>query len=43
MGGGIGTVLGFSCAKISVSLASATLVSVPKTANGAAGAGLRNR
>ena len=42
-GGGIGTVLGLSCAKISDSLASATLVSVPKTANGASGAGLRKR
>ena len=43
LGGGLGTVLGLSCAKISVSSASATLVSVPKTANGASGAGLRKR
>ena len=43
LGGGLGTVLGLSCAKISASLASATLVSVPKMANGASGAGLRKR
>ena len=43
LGGGLGTVLGLSCAKISTSLACATLVSVPKTANGASGAGLRKR
>ena len=43
LGGGLGTVLGLSCAKMSASLASATLVSVPKTANGASGAGLRKR
>ena len=43
LGGGLGTVLGLSCAKMSASLASATIVSVPKTANGAAGDGLRKR
>ena len=43
LGGGLGTMLGLSCAKISASLASASLVSVPKTANGASGAGLRKR
>ena len=43
LGGGLGTVLGLSCVKMSASLASATLVSVPKMANGASGAGLRKR
>ena len=43
LGGGLGIVLGLSCAKISTSLASATLVSVPKTANSASSAGLRKR
>ena len=43
LGGGLGTVLGLSCAKMSDSLASATLVSVPKTENGASGTGLRKR
>ena len=43
LGGGLGTVLGLSCANMSASLASATLVSVPKTANGVSGAGLRKR
>ena len=37
------TVLGLSCAKMSDNLANATLVSAPKTANGASGAGLRKR
>ena len=41
LGGGLRTVLGLSCAKMSASLASATLVSIPKTENGASGAGLR--
>ena len=43
LGGGLGTVLGLRCVKMSASLASATLVSVPKTSNGASGAGLRKR
>ena len=43
LGGGLRTVLGLSCAKMSPNLANATLVSVPKTANGASGAGLRKR
>ena len=43
LGGGLGKVLGLSCAKISASLASAALLSVPKTKNGASGAGLRKR
>ena len=43
LGGGLRTVLGLSCAKMSANLANATLVSVPKTANGASGAGLRKR
>ena len=41
LGGGLGTVLGLICAKMSASLASATLVSVPKTATSVSGAGLR--
>ena len=41
--GGLRTVLGLSCAKMSANVANATLVSVPKTANGVSGAGLRNR
>ena len=41
--GGLRTVLGLSCAKMSANLANATLVSVPKTANGVSGAGLRKR
>ena len=43
VGGGLRTVLGLSCAKMSANLANATLVSVPKTANGVSGAGLRKR
>ena len=43
LGGGLRTVLGLSCAKMSANLANATLVSVPKTANGVSGAGLRKR
>ena len=43
LGGCLRTVLGLSCAKMSANLANATLVSVPKTANGASGAGSRNR
>ena len=43
LGGCLRTVLGLSCAKMSANLANATLVSVPKTANGASGAGLRKR
>ena len=43
MEGGLRTVLGLSCAKMSANLANVTLVSVPKTANGASGAGLRKR
>ena len=43
LGGGLGTVLGLSCAKISASLSSVTLVSVPKTENGASVAGLCKR
>ena len=43
LGGALRTVLGLSCAKMSANLANATLVSVPKTANGASGAGLRKR
>ena len=43
LGGGLRTVLGLSCAKMSSNLANATLVSVPKTANGTSGAGLRKR
>ena len=43
LGGGLGTVLGLSCAKMSANLANAMLVSVPKTANGASGSGMRNR
>ena len=43
LGGGLRTVLGLSCAKMSANLANVTLVSVPKTANGASGAGLRKR
>ena len=43
LGGGLVTVLGLSCAKMSANLANATLVSVPKTENGASGAGLRKR
>ena len=41
LGGGLRTVLGLSCANISANLANTTLVSVPKMANGASGAGLR--
>ena len=43
LGGGLRTVLGLSCAKMSANLANATLVSVPKTENGSSGAGLRKR
>ena len=43
LGGGLRTVLGLSCANMSANLANATLVSVPKTANGISGAGLRKR
>ena len=43
LGGGLGTVLGLSCAKMSANLSGATLVSVPKTENGASGAGLLKR
>ena len=43
LGGGLGTVLGLSCANMSASLDSVTLVSVPKTSNGASGDGLRKR
>ena len=43
LGGGLRTVLGLSCAQMSANLANATLVSVPKTANGVSGAGLRKR
>ena len=43
LGGGLGTVLGLRCANMSASLASATLVSILKTANGASGAGSRKR
>ena len=43
LGGGLRTVLGLSCAKMSSNLANATLVSVPKRANGVSGAGLRKR
>ena len=43
MGGGLRTVLGLSCAKMSANLANVTIVSVPKTANGASGARLRKR
>ena len=43
LGCGLRTVLGFSCAKMSANLANVTLVSVPKTANGASGAGLGKR
>ena len=43
LGGGLRTVLSLSCAKMSANLANVTLVSVPKTANGASGAGLRKR
>ena len=43
LGGGLRTVLGLRCAKMSTNLANATLVSVPKTANVASGAGLRKR
>ena len=43
LGGGLGTVIGLGCAKMSDNLAKSTLVSVPKTANGASGAGLRKR
>ena len=43
LGGGLGTVLGLICAKMSASLASATLVFVPRTENGASGAGLSKR
>ena len=41
--GGLRKVLGLSCAKMSANLAKATLVSVPKTANGVSGARLRKR
>ena len=41
LGGGLRTVLGLICAKLSANLANATLISVPKTANGASGAGMR--
>ena len=43
LGGCLRTVLGLSCAKMSANLANAMLVSVPKTANGASGAGLCKR
>ena len=43
LGGGLATVLGLSCAKMSANLASVILVSVPNTSNGASGAGLRKR
>ena len=43
LGGGLGTVLVLSCAKISASLAIVTIVSVPKTENGASDVGLRKR
>ena len=43
LGGGLRKVLGLSCAKMSDNLANATLVSVPKTANGSSGAGFRKR
>ena len=43
LGGCLRTVLGLSCVKMSANLANATLVSVPKTANGVSGAGLRKR
>ena len=43
LGYGLRTVLGLSCAMMSAILANSTLVSVPKTANGASGSGLRKR
>ena len=43
LGYGLRTVLGLSCAMMSAILANSTLVSVPKSANGASGAGLRKR
>ena len=43
LGGGLRTVLGLSCAKMSANLANAMLVFVPKTVNGASGARLRKR
>ena len=43
LGGCLGTVLGLSCAKMSANLANATLVSVPKTENGASGSRLRKK
>ena len=41
--GGLRTVLGLSCAKMSANLANATLVFISKTATGGSGAGLLKR